>query len=618
MNAPSRAEGSFVLLSCAETKECESRLAKLADIVGLRAVIIEADLVVTPDALTELNQCSCLVASRAALSHLRRTCSNLGGNFEGLFKRFRRSLIYGFELGGSGETLLADLTGGMLGQAVKAPQGDREIIFSARLPLECVQLRETSFTAANCYTFQLEADAKDVEPMITVDGMPLLARTGGPERELFLMSGSSIPDVDSAVPRTGPTGESYPGLQGESYLQLVPWLVFFRAAFGPRCWHNPNPHASLIIDDPLLRPQYGFLRYADLVDAMDAHEFTSTIAFIPWNRRRNTPDTVALFAKRRDRLSLCVHGSDHTGGEFRQNDEAELRLKAAQARERMQELRERTGLEYDPVMVFPQGGFCKAALRALDAEGFLAALNTGIFADDSQPDDIRFRDIFDLAIESYGGVPLFSRRYPTHVFPLAFDLFLGKPALIVEHHGFFKKGPERMATFCRKLNRQQHDLVWGSAGRIITEAALFRRNAPEEYDVRFYTDSFSLRNVNEYRTSYRLHRVWSREERPNYLLRDGEPIDVSFRDSFLRAEVTLDPGERVRLEVPRVSQAPVPGHRFSPAYAAKVACRRLLSEFRDNYIARSDRLLSASEMLKRALLQGGRVSSSSARGKLQE
>ena len=41
----------------------------------------------------------------------------------------------------------------------------------------------------------------------------------------------------------------------------------------------------------------------------------------------------------------------------------------------MQELRERTGLEYDPVMVFPQGGFCKAALRALDAEGFLAALS---------------------------------------------------------------------------------------------------------------------------------------------------------------------------------------------------------------------------------------------------
>ena len=48
----------------------------------------------------------------------------------------------------------------------------------------------------------------------------------------------------------------------------------------------------------------------------------------------------------------------------------------------------------------------------------------------------------------------------------------------------------------------------------------------------------------------------------------------------------------------------VPGStavRRSLAYRARVAARRYLSEFRDNYVARSEWLLSASEMVKRRL-----------------
>jgi hypothetical protein len=43
------------------------------------------------------------------------------------------------------------------------------------------------------------------------------------------------------------------------------------------------------------------------------------------------------------------------------------------------------------------------------------------------------------------------RRYPVSIFPLAFDLFVGKPALLVEHHGFFRNGCRPMTDFVRRL-----------------------------------------------------------------------------------------------------------------------------------------------------------------------
>ena len=54
--------------------------------------------------------------------------------------------------------------------------------------------------------------------------------------------------------------------------------------------------ACLIIDDPLLRPQYGCLNYKKLLEAMKAHNFFTEIAFIPWNYKRSNAKTVRLLS----------------------------------------------------------------------------------------------------------------------------------------------------------------------------------------------------------------------------------------------------------------------------------------------------------------------------------
>lgn len=58
---------------------------------------------------------------------------------------------------------------------------------------------------------------------------------------------------------------------------------------------NEINHACIIIDDPLLRENYGFLNYRKLLDLMDKHDFHTSIAFIPWNYNRTDKNLATLF-----------------------------------------------------------------------------------------------------------------------------------------------------------------------------------------------------------------------------------------------------------------------------------------------------------------------------------
>ena len=54
----------------------------------------------------------------------------------------------------------------------------------------------------------------------------------------------------------------------------------------------PEASACLVIDDPLLRTRYGFLRFSELLAVMKQVRFSTSIAFIPWNWRRSDPKVV--------------------------------------------------------------------------------------------------------------------------------------------------------------------------------------------------------------------------------------------------------------------------------------------------------------------------------------
>jgi hypothetical protein len=582
---------TLVLLSCVNSRETDAKLARLAEKWGIRAVLVDSESGAPLDIVNHMGrqESVCLAASAASLARLFREQSALLGNF---LSTFPAALFHGFDGSPGTNEVLSWLTGNPQQETVALPDSAPEVSFSADLPAGCAPLRGLSF--------RLDDSGRRWRGFPGLNGIALMKMgelasfvsfARGPSR-IFLLAGSELLDVAApALPSDPPT---------EFYAQLAPWLIFLRSAYGEWCWHNPNPRAGWIIDDPLLKENYGFLRYSDLIEALDADDVTASIAFIPWNHGRNSADTIALFRSRDDRLSLCVHGCDHTENEFGSGSPAALRAKARMAMARMEELRVREELAYERIMVFPQGGFSKVALEALAAEGFLAALNTSVFAEDHQPGDLVVGDLLDPAISRYGRCPLFSRRYPVSIFPLAFDLFVGKPALLVEHHGFFRNGCRPMTDFVRRLKVQSPDLIWSSPGEIFTEAALHQKISDHETRVRFYTDRFLLQNVSACRTTYRLERT-GQFTGVSHVLCDGQALEAAVSASELTSEVALNPGEVVRIEVPGARLPASAAVRWSPAYRAKVAARRYLTEFRDNYVARNQWLLSASEKVKRRL-----------------
>lgn len=269
--------------------------------------------------------------------------------------------------------------------------------------------------------------------------------------------------------------------------------MFLRGALGNRVWHNDHPRACFVIDDPLLKNRYGFLEYRRLLELMARKNFSACIAFIPWNYRRSSKEVAALVSSTYSLPFLCVHGCDHTSAEFAATDFELLRGKSQLALERMREHQRLSGVAFDDVMVFPQCHFSAETVRALKASDYLAGVN-GAVCPSTMPEALALRDCLDVAVTQFADFPLFGRRYPRDLAEFAFDLFMGKPALAVEHHGYFQNGYQALDTFVEGLNALDHRLEWTNLASICSRACLTRTVDRGDVHVRFYTHRFWLKN----------------------------------------------------------------------------------------------------------------------------
>jgi hypothetical protein len=222
---------------------------------------------------------------------------------------------------------------------------------------------------------------------------------------------------------------------------------------------NKN-QASIIIDDPLLRENYGFLNYRKLLSLMDEHNFCTTIAFIPWNYNRTDDKVAALFRERPDRFSLCVHGCDHTQGEFGGTDGDTLDKIVKLATARMTEHEKRTGISFARVMVFPQGIFSNSALEVLKKNDYWAAVNTTASpVNDSMSSDF----------------PFYLRHTPEDVLNS-----LSNPAFVVLHHDYFKNGYKKLTDFVDHLNSEYRNMSWDSVGNIVRHRLSIKELQPSD------------------------------------------------------------------------------------------------------------------------------------------
>jgi hypothetical protein len=443
--------------------------------------------------------------------------------------------------------------------------------------------------------FDLRNGTPDVSVILTANERPIFLRAMIGSCHVFL---STTPMPDTDIPLSSDQGIE------DHYISLIPQLIFFRHCFQQGCWHGVEKTGRLIIDDPLLSERYGYLDYNALLRSMDYHLYGTSIAFIPWNYWRTSRNNVSRFLTERSQLTICIHGCDHTNREFDTQSDTLLDRKAGLGMRRMESQRRRTGANFEDVMVFPQGRFSSTAISALRANNYLAAVNTTCFPTDSGPEDLTVADFLWPAVTRYNGFPIFHRRYPRRLFDFAFDLFLGKPALIVEHHEYFRNGCLAIEEFVAGLHKLEPALSWPTLSAQLARSCL-RRNLPDaSVEVRFFTRRFQLLADKRDTGGFLLSKHEPDPTTIESVLVDGKAAPFWFDQEYLQLEVHAEPGLPRNIEI--IDRAHLHHQpRFGVAYNTRVMIRRGLSEFRDNTLARHDGLLRVAKGLAKTLKATG-------------
>ena len=572
-------------------------LARLLDCLGASWVAVSAgDLArgSESDALRSEER-FCIISTASCLAGFIERAASSGCELPKWLTKAESVYVYGFGEDDPSRRLLRFLTGDV-DSNVRSMTAERTTIsVSTDFPELCGPMSGLRFdvrTLDKQPVFDLAARSASLQSIVSCDQGPLLIAVNWRGVRFFLSSPADVVDVRALCTK-------YFDVR-ESFFETVPIVMYAKWALGIDA--TAEASGCLIVDDPPLKPRYGFLKYREVVRLMDEHNFATTIAFIPWNWHRTDARTVQLFHERPDKLSLCVHGCDHTGGEFAERSAAVLNKRIGIAVHRMQLLRQKTRLHHTDIMLFPQGAFSAGAARALKLNGFVAAANTEVVPVHADENKTTVADLLSLAIKKYGSFPIFTRRYLSHgVENFAFDGLLGKPCLIAAHHDDFADDARILLQVIAKLNSLNWKLRWRSLGDTITRSFNLRKHNGGEPCVEMHGSNLIYTNSHVSSTSMTFVKEESDFDCVKAVTVNGSPIDYVYHSGYLLFEVRVPPKESADVHIIYAGGQNLSSVQDGVKYRAKALLRRYLSEFRDNYLSRNAHLHHSALRIKEAL-----------------
>ncbi len=437
----------------------------------------------------------------------------------------------------------------------------------------------------------VKSTSPDLKSIVAVSEGHLFARTAVGKVPFFLDASDSIVDIHRQAAVYFDVKNCFAG--------AVPLVMFLMYAFREICLAPAQINACVIIDDPLLQQRYGFLNFRELLQLMEKQTFATSIAFIPWNWRRTNRATISDFQENNQKLSICMHGCDHSGAEFATRSTGVLNRLLKTANSRMDALLERTGLHHDRVMVFPQGAFSPEAIMALKSNSFVAAVNTEIVPADNTVNKTTIADLWSVAILRYGQFPIYTRRYMHHgIENFAFDGLLGKPCFVVGHHELLRDHGKNLLDFIARLTSLHWRLCWRTVGDAVIRSYRMQRR-----DGTLRLKMFAEQTVFENRETISRQITILKDEAGIKTIKNvtcnGENVNYSYADGCLQFVIEVAPESIADIRC-NYHQAAPPVASVKPVVGRmKVAARRYLSEFRDNYLARNDLVLRAASAAKR-------------------
>lgn len=514
-----------------------------------------------------------------------------------LLSRFSHLLVHGLRVDAFDTEVVAALSRGKLQSldSINAEGHGYEIAKDSKHV--CESFSGLSFgpaNPANDHVFCAGGTDPAVEQLISIGGRPFMALVRLEGAEVLFLASEDVADLNAEV------GDAP---LAEYFSRLLPQAMALRYVAGDDCWRPGNPHASIIIDDPLLQRSYGFLNFDSLLRLANRHNFHTTIAFIPHNFRRNSSRITRMFQENAGRLSICFHGNDHTGAEFASSDPALLNILLRIADDRMKLHQQMTGLPCDRVMVFPQGNFSIEAMRLLKSHDFYAAVNT-VPHPAEQPVRLTIGELAQPAVLRYEGFPLFIRKPIRQIQSqdIAFNLFFGRPVLVVEHHQIFQH-PESIIEIAARINSVAPEIQWSNLANVVSDSILTRR-APDRTHVRAYSGTVRISNDSSSVKRYLIEWASTCDRASiEQVLMDGIPYSgFEIDDSRLRLYAELAPrSSHIFSLVHRNIQTTV--GNLGLRWNAQAFLRRRLSEVRDNYLSKNQNLLTAAKAFQRRFLR---------------
>jgi hypothetical protein len=579
----------------------DARLARLADFLGIAWEPLALEKSEQPAKYLQSavpNRDSCFVVNPGVMREWA------GENFPAalisfLGHEFPHLLVHAPRANRFDSDFIATLSGGCLGSVQELGTATAPYEVAANSKDICGAFAGLAFGAANSANDHVFLDGPGEGPirsLISIAGRPFMAAMKRDQTEIIFLGSADVADLDEEV---GDAPVSH------YFSRFLPYAMTLRHVFGEESWHPREHHASVIIDDPLLRRNYGFLNFESLLGLMKQYNFHTTVAFIPHNFRRNSPKITRMFKENRDHFGLCYHGNDHTGAELASTDTVRLNTMLQVADQRMDEHHKITGLDCDRVMVFPQGNFSVEAMTVLKSRSFDAAVNT-VTHPRNKDVHLTLAELAQPAVLRYGGFPLFLRKDSEHTQgpDIAFNLFFGRPTLIVEHHQIFGN-PKALAEAVDRINSAAPGIHWSNLSSAVKSSTLVRRGSDGAYHVRAYAGTVLISNDSEDVRHFSVN--WDRpgaEPVVDRVLLDGK--------SFAGFEAD-DAGIRLVLDLP-----PRNSHTLSLMYRNRLATmdslgftwnvkafvRRRLSEVRDNHLSKNPQALAAAQILRQRFLRG--------------
>jgi hypothetical protein len=573
----------------------EKNLLRLLDFFGITSLKVAHNAASIPEILSARNGNPeySLFATACCLAALSSPLSKLHPLFAGADSVF----IYDFSDRAGSEQVLRFLASAPGAQMVYESPAIQSVVVSDGWPEFCGPMSGLKVSGvrgvtphflipetAPFYLSLIECDQSPIFFRVMVDGKPVFATSAGI-------------DVDINTPVKG----SYFDIK-DCFAGAVPVIMYLRWAFQGKLLTSNEHGACLVVDDPPLKKRYGFLVFEEALALAQRHRFAITLAFIPWNWRRTDASTAKLFLKHPDLLSLVVHGNDHTAAEFGAESVEALERKIATAVQRMKAHQVRVGIDWSPIMVFPQGVFSSESLAALQRNNFSAAVNTEVSPAGTDGAHTEVAELWSTAIMKFSAFPLFTRRYMGHgIENFAFDLLLGKPCLIAAHHDVFQHKAEALVKFLGALNSLNCSLKWRGLGELVRRSFRKRENSDGTTSVQMFANEMLLENKTSRNKTFNITRAESDAAKARMITANETSIDYCRDSSTLRFSVNVPPGGSVRVQVfyngRQMDRMPAE----SLAYRAKCRARRALSEFRDDYVCRSVFLNQWTARIRRCL-----------------